>query len=40
MSIDGQYDLENIFVKILCGEMFCVKIYEDEQVFVFMDIFL
>lgn len=39
MSIDGQYDPENIFAKILRGEMPCVKIYEDEQVLAFMDIF-
>jgi histidine triad (HIT) family protein len=39
MSIDGQYDPENIFAKILRGEMPCVKVYEDEQVLAFMDIF-
>ncbi|MDM7983494.1 MAG: HIT family protein [Maricaulis sp.] len=39
MSIDGQYDPENIFAKILRGDMPCVKVYEDEQVLAFMDIF-
>jgi len=39
MSIDGAYDPENIFAKILRGEMPCVKVYEDAQVLAFMDIF-
>lgn len=39
MSIDGTYDPENIFAKILRGELPCVKVYEDEQVLAFMDIF-
>lgn len=39
MSIDGQYDPDNIFAKILRGEMPCVKVYEDEQVLAFMDLF-
>lgn len=39
MSLDGQYDPDNIFAKILRGEMPCVKVYEDEHVISFMDIF-
>lgn len=39
MSLDGNYDPENIFAKILRGEMPCVKVYEDEHVISFMDIF-
>lgn len=39
MSLDGKYDPENIFAKILRGEMPCVKVYEDEHVISFMDIF-
>lgn len=39
MSLDGEYDPDNIFAKILRGEMPCVKVYEDEQVLAFMDIF-
>ncbi|WP_350334634.1 HIT family protein [Coralliovum pocilloporae] len=32
------YDTDNIFAKILRGEMPCHKVYEDEHTFVFMDI--
>ena len=32
------YDDQNIFAKILRGEMPCHKIYEDEATFAFMDI--
>jgi len=39
MSLDGAYDPENIFAKILRGELPCVKVYEDEHVLSFMDIF-
>ena len=39
MSLDGNYDPENIFAKILRGEMPCVKVYEAEHVISFMDIF-
>ncbi|MEP3073810.1 HIT family protein [Maricaulis sp.] len=39
MSLTGPYDPDNIFAKILKGEMPCVKVYEDEHVISFMDIF-
>ena len=39
MSLNGAYDDDNIFAKILRGEMPCVKVYEDEHVLSFMDIF-
>lgn len=39
MSLTGIYDPDNIFAKILRGEMPCVKIYEDDDVFSFMDVF-
>ncbi|MBO6766179.1 HIT family protein [Maricaulis sp.] len=39
MSLTGPYDPENIFAKILKGEMPCVKVYEDEHVLAFMDLF-
>ncbi|MEO1038182.1 MAG: HIT family protein [Pseudomonadota bacterium] len=39
MSLDGVYDDQNIFAKILRGEAPCVKVYEDEHVLSFMDIF-
>lgn len=39
MSLNGTYDDNNIFAKIMRGEMPCVKIYEDNAVIVFMDVF-
>ena len=39
MNIDGQYDSDNIFAKIVRGEMPCVKVYEDEHTLGFMDVF-
>lgn len=33
-----EYDDNNVFAKILRGEMPCTKVYEDENVFAFMDI--
>jgi len=39
MSLHGTYDDQNIFAKILRGEAPCVKVFEDEQALVFMDIF-
>jgi histidine triad (HIT) family protein len=32
------YDPQNVFAKILRGELPCVKLYEDEQTLSFMDI--
>ena len=37
MSLDGQYDDDNIFAKIIRGELPCVKVYEDENILSFMD---
>ncbi|MEE2525141.1 HIT family protein [Hyphobacterium sp. HN65] len=39
MSLSGSYDDQNIFAKILRGEAPCVKIFEDDAVIAFMDIF-
>lgn len=39
MSLAGAYDSNNIFAKILRGEAPCVKIFEDDDVLAFMDIF-
>jgi histidine triad (HIT) family protein len=39
MSLDGAYDDANIFAKILRGEAPATKVYEDEHVLAFMDIF-
>jgi len=35
---DNQYDNENIFAKIIRGEMPCTKVYEDEHTIAFMDV--
>ena len=39
MSLVGEYDGGNIFAKILRGEAPCVKIFENDDVLAFMDIF-
>lgn len=39
MSLDGQYDPSNIFAKILRGEMPSAKVYENDHVYAFMDVF-
>ena len=39
MSLAGSYDDNNIFAKILRGEAPAVKVYEDDVVLAFMDLF-
>jgi histidine triad (HIT) family protein len=39
MSIDSKYDTNNIFAKILRGDMPCWKVYEDDHALAFLDIF-
>ncbi|HKR89071.1 MAG TPA: HIT family protein [Phenylobacterium sp.] len=39
MSFDGTYDHDNIFAKILRGEMASVRVFEDDHVYAFMDVF-
>lgn len=39
MSLHGTYDDNNLFAKILRGEVPSVKVYEDDIVLAFMDIF-
>ena len=39
MSLNLSYDDQNIFAKILRGEMPCAKVYEDDNTLVFMDVF-
>ena len=39
MSLDGAYDPDNVFAKILRGELPCAKVFEDADVFAFMDVF-
>lgn len=39
MSLHGAYDDNNLFAKILRGEIPAVKVFEDDQTLAFMDIF-
>ncbi|HCW49306.1 MAG TPA: HIT family protein [Brevundimonas sp.] len=39
MSLHGAYDPDNIFAKILRGNMPSVKVWEDDDVLAFMDVF-
>lgn len=39
MSLHGSYDADNIFAKIIRGEVPAVKVFEDDQVLAFMDVF-
>lgn len=39
MSLDGTYDEQNVFAKIVRGEIPSVKIFEDDEVLAFMDAF-
>ena len=39
MSLDGVYDDQNIFAKIVRGEAPAAKVYEDHAVLAFMDVF-
>ncbi len=39
MSLDGVYDDQNIFAKIVRGEAPAARIYEDHAVLAFMDVF-
>ena len=39
MSLDGSYDADNIFAKIIRGEAPCAKVYEDDDVLAFLDLF-
>ena len=39
MSLDGTYERDNVFAKILRGEMPAAKVFEDERVLAFMDVF-
>lgn len=39
MSLDGAYDDDNVFAKILRGDMPCVKVHEDADTLSFMDVF-
>ncbi len=39
MSLHGAYDPDTIFAKILRGDMPSVKVWEDDDVLAFMDVF-
>ena len=39
MSLDGTYDASNIFAKILRGEAPAARVFEDDHVLAFMDVF-
>jgi histidine triad (HIT) family protein len=39
MSLHGTYDDNNLFAKILRGDIPSVKVFEDDEVLAFMDIF-
>lgn len=39
MSLHGDYDPDNIFARILRGDMPSVKVWEDDHVLAFMDVF-
>ena len=39
MSLDGTYDAGNIFGKILRGEMPAARVFEDDHVLAFMDVY-
>ena len=39
MSLDGAYDDQNIFARLVRGEIPSARIYEDAQVLAFMDAF-
>ncbi|HAL08132.1 MAG TPA: HIT family protein [Brevundimonas sp.] len=39
MSLHGAYDPDNIFAKILRGDMPSVKVWEDDDILAFMDVF-
>lgn len=39
MSLDGEYDDDNVFAKILRGDIPAAKVFEDAHVLVFMDVF-
>ena len=39
MSLDGGYHGENVFAKILRGELPAAKVFEDEHALAFLDLF-
>ena len=39
MSLDGRYDPDNVFAKVIRGEIPAAKVFEDDDVLAFMDLF-
>lgn len=39
MSLHGTYDPQNIFAMIIRGDAPCYKLYEDDEVLAFLDVF-
>jgi histidine triad (HIT) family protein len=39
MSLDGAYDHDNVFAKIIRGDMPAVRVFEDDQMLAIMDVF-
>ncbi len=39
MSLDGRYDPDNVFAKVIRGEAPAAKVYEDHDSLAFMDLF-
>jgi len=39
MSLYGDYDAQNVFAQIIRGEAPCFKLYEDDDVLAFLDLF-
>jgi histidine triad (HIT) family protein len=39
MSLDGDYDPDNIFAKIVRGDAPCAKVFEDHDTMAIMDVF-
>lgn len=39
MSLHGSYDPQNIFAQIIRGDAPCYKLYEDDDVLAFLDLF-
>ena len=39
MSLDGAYDDSNIFARMIRGEVPAAKVYEDDEVMAFLDLF-
>jgi histidine triad (HIT) family protein len=39
MSLDGVYDPDNIFARILRHELPCARVFEDEHALAFLDLF-